>query len=129
MSKSPIEEWLHKAEEDFRAAAALEPTDVPDVVCFLCHQCIEKYLKAVLARLKIPPPRIHDLAVLNDLLAEQDKQFDDLCPDIRVLTPFSVAVRYPGTDTTPTDAKRALRTARKLRKKIRVLLNLENRKR
>jgi HEPN domain-containing protein len=125
MNESPFEEWVEKAEEDFRAARALDPSDVPDIVCFLSQQCIEKYLKAALARQRASIPRIHDLVVLNDTVAEGDKRFEKLYEQLVVLNPFSVAVRYPGTETTAKDAKQAVEAMRKLRKKIRSLLNLE----
>jgi HEPN domain-containing protein len=46
MSEPWFEEWVAKAEADYRAAMALDPVDLPDVVCSHCQQCVEKYLKA-----------------------------------------------------------------------------------
>ena len=124
MTDFAFDEWVEKAEEDFRAARALDPSDVPKVVCFLSQQCAEKYLKAALVRQETEVPRIHNLVVLNDMVAEGDGRFERLNDSINVLNPFSVAARYPGTDTTPEDAREAFQAARKMRAQIRKLLNL-----
>ena len=44
-------EWVEKAEGDFKVAVRESEADdaVYDIVCYHCQQCIEKYLKAVLA--------------------------------------------------------------------------------
>ncbi len=54
MSEPWFEEWVAKAEQDHYAASVLDAGTVPDVVCFLCQQCAEKYLKAALARFELP---------------------------------------------------------------------------
>ncbi len=61
-------EWVVKAEADFQGALALSrrKNPLPDLVCFHCQQCAEKYLKAVLQEWGIPFPKTH---VLTDLLA------------------------------------------------------------
>ena len=66
------DEWVEKAEADYKAAAALnrrrkEP--LPDIVCYHCQQSAEKYLKAYLIAQSMPPPHIHDLVQLLGLAA------------------------------------------------------------
>ena len=57
---SLLDEWVDKAEADYKSAVALhrrrkEP--LPDVVCYHCQQCVEKYLKAYLIAQGSTPPR------------------------------------------------------------------------
>jgi len=125
MSEQWFEEWVEKAEEDFRAASALEPESVPSVICFLCQQCVEKYLKAALVRHEMPTQKTHNLILLNAMVSEKDKRFAELEDQLALLNPYSVLSRYPGMDTTASTAKKAFEVARALRKQIRELLNLE----
>ena len=53
-----LDEWVEKAEGDYRAAVILnrirkEP--VPDGVCYHCQQSAEKYLKAFLIFCGVAP--------------------------------------------------------------------------
>lgn len=120
-----LEEWLEKAEEDFRAASSLDPESTPGAICFHCQQCIEKYLKASLAAVGMDPPRTHDLIALNDDLRRADAGFAILAQRLQVLTPYSVPVRYPGVGAAPDDARQAVETMHELRAQIRQLLELE----
>jgi hypothetical protein len=70
-------------------------------------------------------PRIHNLVVLHDILAETDSRFETLDHPIERLNPFSVAIRYRGIETTPADAQAAFQAASEVRVQIRQLLNLE----
>jgi HEPN domain-containing protein len=125
MSEPWFEEWVEKAEADYRAAAALDLTDLPDVVCFPCQQCVEKYLKAALVNLGILTRKTHNLTVLNDLVAGEDPRFRELQEDLDFLNPFSVVGRYPGFSVTTDDARKALDMARQPRLRIRGLLDFE----
>lgn len=125
MSGSRSEEWVEKAEEDYRAAVALDESDVPAVVCFLSQQCIEKYLKAALVALGKEPPRTHDLIHMQERVAKLDPRFSTFAEPLQVLMPYSVLVRYPGGKVTSADARAARETMRSLRDRIRELLGLE----
>ena len=125
MSESQFEEWVEKAEEDYRAATALEASDVPAVVCFHCQQCIEKYLKAALVVHRAQPPRAHDLIALNETLEKIDGSFAALAERLHILTPYSVFVRYPGGKASVEDAQGARQAMQELRAEIRRLLDLE----
>ena len=62
-------EWVAKAEADYEGAVDLRrrrKNPLPDLVCFHCQQCAEKYLKAILQEAGIAFPKTH---VLADLLA------------------------------------------------------------
>jgi len=59
-----VADWVVKAEEDWLAARTIDGAIIPNVVCFHCEQCAEKYLKALLTLHDEPPPRSHDLGLL-----------------------------------------------------------------
>jgi HEPN domain-containing protein len=49
---SLLNEWIAKAEADDKSALALQrrrKEPLPDIVCYHCQQCVEKYLKAYLS--------------------------------------------------------------------------------
>jgi HEPN domain-containing protein len=59
MSSQEMREWVVKAETDYKAALALarrRKDPLPEVVCFHCQQCAEKYLKAFLIARGMPFP-------------------------------------------------------------------------
>jgi HEPN domain-containing protein len=65
-------EWASKAEGDYDAVCILRRSRKPsrfDAICFHCHQCAEKYLKARLSEAKIRFAKTHDLALLLRLTA------------------------------------------------------------
>jgi HEPN domain-containing protein len=66
-----VGEWVAKAENDLtNASRALVPAEgcPTDTVCFHAQQCIEKYLKALLASFEIAFPRTHDVGEVMSLL-------------------------------------------------------------
>lgn len=102
LEKDLLRQWLRKADGDLRAAERL--ADAPedfDAVAFHCQQAAEKYLKARIALTGEDPPRTHDLRRL--LLALQRVETftapEETMADL--LTPFGVAIRYPGDDDEP----------------------------
>ena len=118
---------MAKAEADYRSASALnrrrkEP--VPDIVCYHCHQCAEKYLKAFLIEQGITPPRIHDLEDLLNLCALHDAALIAQISLAQALNPFGVQIRYPGMSATIAEAKDAVKTIRRLRTAMRQALGL-----
>jgi len=125
MSAEKSKEWVEKAEDDYRAATALDPADVPGVVCFLCQQCIEKYLKAALALHGVKVPKLHDLIALNEMVENVDARFSALIDGLQVLLPYSVASRYPGMTMSAEEARRAVATMIELRGQIRRFLGVE----
>jgi len=64
MSEQPeitevVRGWIEKAENDLRNAEyvlQMEQGCPTDTVCFHCHQCAEKYLKALLVSCENGPP-------------------------------------------------------------------------
>lgn len=106
-------QWLAKARNDLldadnNLAAARAPCDM---VCFHCQQAAEKALKAFLAAKGVPPPRTHDLLLLLEMIVPLAPDAEGLRECLVILTPYSVATRYPddnGLDTPDlADAKEA----------------------
>lgn len=93
------EEWVFKAEDDFRAAEALlYEIEIPvvDAACFHCQQCAEKYVKAYLEEHEIDFPRNHNLMQLLDLCIQLDVGFETIRRPLQSLEHYAVTVRYPG---------------------------------
>ena len=120
-------EWVIKADEDFSVAAGLSrrrKNRVPNVQSFHCQQCIEKYLKAFLMETGAVPPRTHDLPQLLQLALVHQPLWSAFMPAAKYLAQFAVVFRYPGSDATPSQARRAMAMCRELRREIRATLGI-----
>jgi HEPN domain-containing protein len=121
-----IREWVRKAENDLRTAVhTLEMEDdcPTDTVCFHAQQCVEKYLKAFLIFEEIDFPKTHDIGKIAALLPPRIQVSLTVEEQIQ-LTNYATVMRYPG-DYFPismTEAKKAVRLARRVRMQIRKLL-------
>jgi len=113
-----VSEWRRKAEIDLAAAASLLQGErsFPSVAVFLCQQAAEKMLKAYLTWRATRFGPVHDLRRLGELCAAHDPDFAELREAGEVLTPYAVAVRYPGRapDPAPDEAEAALRLAKRV---------------
>jgi HEPN domain-containing protein len=115
---SLLDEWLAKAEADYKSAVALQrrrKEPLPAIVCYHCQQCVEKYLKAYLIAQGSTPPRIHDLEDLLNLCALYDAPLTAQLPLVHVLNPYGVLIRYPGMTATVAEAQAAVHAMRRLR--------------
>ena len=92
-----VQYWLNMVEYDIETAKAMLRTGRYLYVGFMCHQVMEKALKAVIARdCKDDeiPPKIHDLSKLAvqakifDLMSEEQQDFID------DLNPLNIEARY-----------------------------------
>jgi HEPN domain-containing protein len=121
------EEWVDKAEKDYRVALILARSREPfhDQACFHCQQCAEKYLKALLQELGLPVPRTHNLLALRTLLLPHHGFVRPLRRGLEFLSRFAVGPRYPLYDATKRQARAALRWAGKVRRACRNLLGLK----
>jgi len=90
--------WLKLADYDIETARAMLDSRRFLYVGFMCHQTIEKALKAVISRdckEGEVPPKIHDLsklalrAKLFDLMTEEQQNFTE------DLNPLNIEARYP----------------------------------
>lgn len=121
-----VKEWIAKAEADYSTAAReLKAAESPnfDAVCFHAQQCVEKLIKALI-HLNIIPPRSHDLAELDRLLASVCPQWSWRVEQLRFLTRASIDFRYPGESADREDAAESFDIATRLREKLRALLGL-----
>jgi HEPN domain-containing protein len=87
-------------------------------------QSIEKYLKSYLVLQNIAPPRTHDLVELLNQCSQHDATLLGHMPLVRILDPYGIFIRYPGTTATVAEAKAAVTTMRKLRRVLRKKLGL-----
>jgi HEPN domain-containing protein len=124
---SLLDEWIEKAEADYKSAVALQrrrKEPLPDIICYHCQQCVEKYLKAYLIAQGSTPPRIHDLEDLLNLCALYDATLTARLPLVHVLNPYGVLIRYPGMTATVAEAQAAVHAMRRLRTILRRTLGL-----
>ena len=93
-----VQYWFELADYDFETATAMLQTKRYLYVGFMCHQTIEKAIKAIIARDCVEgeiPPKIHDLsklairAKLMDIMSEEQQDF------IEELNPLNIEARYP----------------------------------
>lgn len=91
------QEWQRLAEQDLNSAGyLLNMRPVPlEIVCYLCQQSAEKYLKGYLVLYGINPPKIHDLNELRKLCSELSETVKDIADQCSDLTAYGVQPRYP----------------------------------
>ena len=120
-------EWVAKAEADYQGAVALQRRrnqPLPDLVCFHCQQCAEKYLQALLQEDGVSFPKTHVLTDLLSLVTSTHSTLSSIQPLLVILEDYAVKFRYPGLDATVAQARaamKALRSARRiLRRKLKI---------
>jgi HEPN domain-containing protein len=101
-----------------------------DAVCFHAQQCVEKYLKALLAARQTPFPRVHSISALRALLRAAERPSISDSEQER-LTDYATVARYPGDyDAIPrSEARRAVALARRVRREARRQLPARARRR
>jgi HEPN domain-containing protein len=112
-------QWLAKADQDIKAAAALlgAESPLPYPACFHAQQAAEKYLKALLTWQQIEFPKTHDIDQLLDLLQPSAPETAAALRQAAALTPYGVELRYPGEQSDPDieEAERAIALAEVVR--------------
>lgn len=88
--------WIEMSDYDFDTAKAMLETKRYLYVAFMCHQTIEKILKAYWSKvLEEPPLKVHSLSRLAEKsgldkdMSEEQKDFID------ELEPLNIEARYP----------------------------------
>ena len=112
MPEKLVNEWITKAEEDYKTVLTLNrqrKNKLPNSICFHCQQSIEKYLKAFLIYNESEPPRTHDLRKLNDVAVSFDSSLNNIYDLLEQLNPYSVEFRYPGSSATLKEENRQCR--------------------
>ena len=117
--------WVARAEEDFTLARSALRRKRPLMygATFHAQQCVEKYIKALLAARGLVFPRTHDLAALSDLCLQGGIIIPVEPEALDRLAAYAVQVRYPGEDPTLDEAREALQVAQTVRRFVRRFLN------
>jgi HEPN domain-containing protein len=118
-----LRQWVQKAENDLiNATHSLKlgkrcPTDT---VGFHAQQCVEKYLKALLVNHAVDFPKTHNIARLLELTPLRVRPKLSQAEQLQ-LTDYATVTRYPGDYQIPTltDARAAVRIARRVRSHVR----------
>jgi HEPN domain-containing protein len=125
-----VKYWTELAEYDFDTACAMLQSKRYLYVGFMCHQVVEKMLKAYWsAQSYTPPLKIHALSRLAEksgidkFMSEEQLQFIDM------LEPLNIEARYPSykeqllKSLTPTTCKNIIEQTNNLRVWIRSKLS------
>ncbi|MFP3042517.1 HEPN domain-containing protein [Treponema primitia] len=85
------------ADDDFDSANILNGSvrRHNEIICYLCAQAVEKYLKGFLIFNDIVPERTHNLVYLNSICIEKDKNFENIKTKCNFLNRFANDIRYP----------------------------------
>jgi len=114
-----LQQWLDKGNDDLRSAEYLSTMHHPtpdELICFLCQQSSEKYLKGFLVLHDIEPPKTHNLKELMAMCEQLNSNFNILLPQLIVLNAYSVLPRYPNElGISDDDMKIAIRYAKIVR--------------
>ncbi|MDR1316321.1 MAG: HEPN domain-containing protein [Spirochaetales bacterium] len=97
MHSEDVKDWLRIGDEDFDSARILNESARKhcEIICYLCAQAIEKYLKGYLAWNDVIPEKTHNLTYLNRVCTEKDKFFENIKTECDILTRYSNDIRYP----------------------------------
>lgn len=115
--KRATREWTRKAEADSRVAlreSRVRTQPCHEAVCFHAQQCVEKYLKALLAERSAPVPRTHDLAVLWALVQPGSAHLGRRPEGLGLLTVGAVEYRYPGRRATAAASRKCVLTMKRV---------------
>jgi HEPN domain-containing protein len=131
MSASPevlhvVRQWIEKAEQDLLVTDHLLAEGnvrLAEAICFHAQQCVEKYVKSVLALNDIDPPKTHDIEAIVAQMPNPGA-VSLSAAERRRLTKYATVTRYP-RDLDPItleEAQAAVEIARRVRASLRGLL-------
>ncbi len=111
-------EWFRKADEDLKTAEILLVENGPQtIICFHCHQVIEKYLKGFLILQGIKLEKTHDLIKLLKDCTKYNPNFSKFLEQAKNLNAFYLATRYPvsfAEEYSTEETKEVLQTVKKI---------------
>ena len=88
--------WIEMSDYDFDTAKAMLETKRYLYVAFMCHQTIEKILKAYWSKvLEEPPLKIHSLSRLAEKSGLDKDMPEEQTDFIDTLEPLNIEARYP----------------------------------
>lgn len=95
--KAITTEWLNKARSDYQFAEASlrEFSGFYAQICILCHDSVEKYLKAFLISNGKRPDRIHDLLALLHECSGIDSTLQMISMQCGILNDYYIPLKYP----------------------------------
>lgn len=97
MNINDAREWMIIADDDFDSAKILNESvrKHREVICYLCAQAAEKYLKCYLTYNDIIPQKTHNLVLLNDICIEIENSFEEIKIECGFLNRYANEIRYP----------------------------------
>lgn len=96
MTNSSVTYWVEMSDYDLETARAMLSTQRYLYVAFMCHQVIEKSLKAYWSKvLPMPPLEIHNLSRLAEKSGIDTYMSDRQKDLIDSLEPMNIEARYP----------------------------------
>jgi HEPN domain-containing protein len=117
MHLEDAEQWFRKAEEDYDAAKILNEAYKKhnEIICYLCSQCVEQYLKGFLIYNDHTIENTHNLPYLNSLCIKCDPIFESIRNECSLLYKFISDIRYPdGLETNGNDVALAFKAIEKI---------------
>lgn len=88
--------WIEMSDYDFDTALAMFESKRYLYVGFMCHQVIEKTLKAYWSKIKTEPPiKIHSLSRLAEKTSLDKEMSEEQLSFIDLLEPLNIEARYP----------------------------------
>lgn len=91
-----IEYWIDLAKYDLDTAKAMSEAKRYLYVGFMCHQVMEKALKAYFVKYKESnPPYTHNLTLLGEKSGLYDQMTDNQKDFLDFLEPLNIEARYP----------------------------------
>ncbi len=120
---SVVNEWLAKADADFRFAevSLQEGSEFFAQICFHFQQAAEKFLKAYIIAMDLPFGKVHDLVNLLRTCSTRDPSFSTLQEECILLNTAYIETRYPvhwPTNYNREAAELALAAAAKIAQKV-----------
>jgi len=113
-----LQQWFAKGKDELKSAEYLSTMHHPtpdEVICYLCQQSAEKYLKGFLFSKDIEPEKTHDLKDLLEACQKFNPEFSTLYSKAYILTRYAVLPRYPNDlNITNEDMKNALNYAKSI---------------
>lgn len=93
---SKVTYWIEMSDYDFDTAKAMLDTGRYLYVAFMCHQTVEKILKAYWSKvLDEPPLKIHSLSRLAEKSGLDKDMSEEQMDFIDELEPLNIEARYP----------------------------------
>jgi len=95
-----------------------------EVICYLCQQSAEKYLKAFIFSQDIEPEKTHDLEYLLEICIKYNQEFSSLLSNAYILKRYAVLPRYPNElEINNDDMKNAISNAKKIQEFVLKIFN------